>query len=252
MNSASWVPSIAIIHRRVRSLNGFIRLGWAGCLLLILSAQGPFVDPLAAARERWTTSGYTDYRIVVEYAQPYFVCFMDFEVRAEKVTYAHQDTCNFGFNTSANPNNRSLSWPTVRNLFAQIEREQSAPRCGPNGCACDGPIEVTVTYDPTLGHATDLVYRLRPELRWQYPEFWDALINNTLQDCPRSQYVGQRIRVLSITALPPITPTPHESPQATVTVTPDPNEQLAPSGPKSTVEGIGTAIPAQETTTPTP
>jgi hypothetical protein len=229
-----------------------VRLGWAGCLLLLLSAQGPFVDPLAAARERWTTQGYTDYRIVIEYAQPYFVCYMDFEVRAEKVTYAHQDTCNFGFNASANPNNRSLTWPTVRNLFAQIERERATPRCGPNGCACDGPIEVSVSYDPALGYAADLVYRLRTELRWQYPEFWDALVNNTLQDCPRSQYVGQRIRVLSITALPPITPTPDHSPEATVTVTPDANAQLAPSEPKSTVESISTAIQPEATATPAP
>jgi hypothetical protein len=127
------------------------------------------------------------------------------EVRDEVVAYKNRDTCN------VSPTSGQIELFTVSDLFKRIASYQ--PSCGKNGCACDGPIDLDITYHPQHGYPQMLAYRLRPDLRWQYPEYWQAVISRQLQQCPPSTYLGETIEVQSLTPLdaqpadqqPPIT-----------------------------------------------
>jgi hypothetical protein len=180
-------------------------------MLLSLSASqlSPASD-LETARERWAEQGITAYRITVEYSVPLFSCQQDMEVRNEVVDYKHTDRC------SLNPT-RTPRYFTVSDLFQRIEDSLNAPQCGPNGCACDGPIAVAVTYHPELGYPQQIVYQLRPDRRWLYGEYWQALLNGELQRCPPTTYIGETITVRSLTPLesPSPTPLPSEEKQPT-------------------------------------
>jgi len=169
-------------------------------VLLVLRQSDPITD-LETAKARWAASGITDYRIAVEYKRPYLTCLQDFEVRGVNIGYKHKDTCNMG---SAVTGNRSPTWPTVANLFDRVENGLKSPQCGPNGCICDGPIEMTVTYEPQYGYPQQITYTLRQDLRTRDLGYWLAMLNGSLANCPQVTYVGQTISVTSLTPLPPL------------------------------------------------
>ncbi len=91
---------------------------------------------------------------------------------------------------------------TVAELFARAERAISAPECGPNGCICDGPIIVDVVYDSALGYPQRLDYRVSPENRWRYLEFWLSQFSGA-PPCRPVTYVGQSITVVTLKPLKP-------------------------------------------------
>jgi hypothetical protein len=190
------LPSIRNWRRRLQPI---LLLGGGLTLLLLgLSQSG---DSLEAAQARWEAAAIADYRIVVEFIYPYLTCEQDFEVRSEQVTYRHRDTCSTGLSATGG----QTQYPTVESLFQRIERELENPTCGSNGCACDGPIQVLTEYDPTLGYPSQIRYQLQPEMRWRYPDFWGNLLSG--QTCPPVTFVGQTIRVTSLTRLKPVAPT---------------------------------------------
>ncbi len=174
-------------------------------LILALAAFQSLTD-LDAARERWAAQRITDYRIEVEYSVPFFSCQQDIEVRDDAVDYKHRDSC------AVSVTQKSLDF-TVSALFQRIEDSINNPACGPNGCACDGPIAVEVTYHPEQGYPQQIVYQLQPNRRWFYAEYWQALLSGALQQCPPTTYIGETITVQSLTPLPPQpTATPKKQP----------------------------------------
>jgi hypothetical protein len=168
-------------------------------LLLILRQSDPLSD-LEAAKVRWAATNITDYRIMVEYKRPYLSCQQDFEVRGIDIGYKYKDSCSFG-GAVARPN---ASWPTVPNLFARIEDAQKNPQCGPNGCICDGPIELSASYEPERGYPVQMTYTLRQDLRARDLQYWLALLDGSLANCPQVTYIGQTINVTSLEVIAPL------------------------------------------------
>lgn len=143
----------------------------------------------------------TDYRIVVTFERPYSTCQQDFDVRGNNIDYRHKDSCSVGGAITQKP---GLVYPTVDNLFVRIEDALNTPQCGPNGCVCDGPIEMTTTYDATYGYPLEIVYTLRTDLRTRDLQYWLALLDGSLANCPVITYGGQTIRVTSLEPLKPL------------------------------------------------
>ncbi len=170
-------------------------------IAFLVFRQAEPINDLETAKARWAASGITDYRIVVEYKRPYSTCLQDFDVRRTTISHKHKDTCRIG---GAVTGNRSTTWPTVADLFDRIENGQNSPQCGPNGCICDGPIEMTVTYDPQYGYPTQINYTLRQDLRNRDLGYWLAMLDGSLANCPQVTYIGQTLSVTSVTPLPPL------------------------------------------------
>lgn len=180
---------------------------WAGfsiatlALLILFIRQSDPLSALEAAKAQWAASGITDYRIVVTFERPYTTCQQDFDVRGTDINYKHKDTCSVGAAVIVRP---AAVYPTVENLFARIEDSLTTPQCGPNGCICDGPIEVTASYDADHGYPLEIVYTLRQDLRTRDLQYWLALLDGTLATCPQVTYIGQTIRVTSLEPLDPL------------------------------------------------
>jgi hypothetical protein len=210
MNTSKSVPLTETIPHFVHNLTPRIarRRLLAACvslpvcflLLLIVRQFDPITD-LETAKARWAATGISDYRIVVEFQRPYLTCQQDFEVRGTDIGYKHKDTCNMG---GAITGNRNTNWPTVANLFDRIEDGQKTQQCGPNGCICDGPIVMEVVYDPERGYPQEINYTLRQDLRSRDLQYWLAMLNGSLAQCPQVTYIGETIRVTSLEALPPL------------------------------------------------
>lgn len=180
------------------------------CLLMMMVLVGfQSTSDLNSARERWADQKISDYRIAVEYSVPLFSCQQDIEVRNEVVDYKHKDSCAISVM-------RTGDYFTVSALFQRVEDSINAPQCGLNGCACDGPISIDVTYHPEQGYPQQIVYQLHPERRWFYAEYWQALLNGTLQQCPPIDYIGETITVESLTPLEAIVPTPVKTPNGSI------------------------------------
>ena len=172
-------------------------------LFIVLSVFRQYdpINDLETAKARWAATGITDYRIVVQYKRPYSSCLQDFDVRSTNIGRKHKDTCNMGGPAFGRPH---TTLPSVADLFARIENGQNNPPCGPNGCICDGPIEMAVTYDPERGYPTQITYTLRQDLRNRDLGYWLAMLDGSLANCPQVTYIGQTISVTSLEPIPPL------------------------------------------------
>jgi len=200
-------------------------------LLLILLVGGFLayrsspLTQLSAARALWANQNISAYRIVVQYQIPLYQCQQDFEVRGEQITYRYKDECQV--TPVAGSHSSQFEPLIVSNLFQRVEDTITNPVCGPNGCACDGPIGADVVYDPKRGFPQQITYRTVPELRWRYLDYWRALLSGG-SSCPvpnpkntlsTSSSTGQSITVVSLTPLKPET-TIGSLPLPTLTPTP--------------------------------
>ena len=205
LNSArsNAVPPVTLSKLRFR----LSRRWWAGfslaalALLTLLVRQSDPLSALNAAKAQWAASDMTDYRILVTFDRPYNTCQQDFEVRGVDIGYKYQDSCSVGSAVVGHP---AAVYPTVDNLFVRIEDSLTMPQCGPNGCICDGPIEVTASYDTQYGYPLEIVYTLRQDLRTRDLQYWLALLDGSLATCPQVTYLGQTIRVKSLEPLQPL------------------------------------------------
>ncbi|MFH7030109.1 MAG: hypothetical protein ACHBN1_33305 [Heteroscytonema crispum UTEX LB 1556] len=77
-------------------------------------------------------------------------------------------------------------------MFKQIESFADGKKCGPNGCACDGPIAVNAIYDAQFGYPRQLQTSLKPEKRWLYPDYWK---NTFTGICTLIGFIDQKITV---------------------------------------------------------
>jgi hypothetical protein len=178
---------------------------------------------LAAAQARWAANGTSNYRIVVAYSVPLYECEQDFEVRGGKVSYRYRDECPT--NPVAGASGGLASLYTVQRLFERIDDTLKGPACGPNGCICDGPIQLDVSYHPQLGYPQRITWALGQEQRWRYIDFWLAQLSGRAQ-CPPVTYIGETIEVLSLEMLPP---------EATPEVTPNIDALAEPQATKPAV-----------------
>jgi hypothetical protein len=161
----------------------------AACALalggVIWLAPAPARD-LAAAQRRWGARPFSGYRLVIE-THAFGSCHYEIEVRDERVTTILQRSC-------LGPA------PTVTDMFHEIQAHIDERSCGPNGCACDGPIGVEVVYDSQLGYPTQFVIRPQPQHRWQYIGYWKQAVFGG--GCTLIGWISQRMTVLSLTPLP--------------------------------------------------
>jgi len=167
---------------------------------LLFAARAP-ADALTAARVRWTTTGYVDYRIVVALNSATFTCEMDFEVRGGTVSEMHSSTC-----PGIGGGQRMAERYTIGALFERIQTHVDARLpCGTNGCQCDGILGLEVAYDSALGYPVRLDQPPRPELRFFTFDYWGALLRGILT-CPAQASDSTQIEVRSLTPLKPLKP----------------------------------------------
>ncbi|HEX5691032.1 MAG TPA: DUF6174 domain-containing protein [Roseiflexaceae bacterium] len=174
------------IRRMLVAIAGLLA---GACVLGVAAAVWLAPEPardLAAAQHRWQARPFSAYRMIVE-TQAFGACRFEVEIHDEQVTAILERSC--------------LSpAPTVTDLFHTIQQHADENRCGPNGCACDGPIGAEVVYDAQLGYPTEVLVRPQAQQRWRYPGYWKRAVFGG--GCTLIGWIGQRITVLSLTPLP--------------------------------------------------
>lgn len=154
-------------------------------LLVLLIYQPTSASQLAEARSRWAARPFTRYRLIVERSDGLSgVCDYAIEVTGQAVTTVSHNTC--------------VEPPeTVDGLLGWIERTNANPPCGPNGCACDGPILAQADYDAQLGYPREIVVSTTPSAR-----SWNLIDLFSGRGCTRVGFIGPRRRVHALTPLP--------------------------------------------------
>jgi hypothetical protein len=145
---------------------------------------------LATARARWERRTFDAYTMRLSGYDNLMLCSeSEYTVRDEKIM------------PPVDAPSGNCGTFTVTDLFQRVADFE--PKCGPNGCACDGAQTMDVTYDPTLGYPTNIAIRIDPALRVRYPGYWlGALPFIGQRGCTLIGYGGYEIRVLSLTPLP--------------------------------------------------
>jgi hypothetical protein len=138
---------------------------------------------------RWAMRTFNHYRL--DYSVSGLItCQVQAEVRAEAVVAARTTPAGGAF----------CAIMSVTGLFARIDKLSQSPLCGPNGCGCDGPLEIRVVYDTQLGYPALIEQELRPDERWRYFEYW--VHNSVGGGCTAVGYEGTRIEVAAPVVLP--------------------------------------------------
>ena len=142
---------------------------------------------LDLARSRWAARPFSHYRMELSYGQTGY-CKQSIEIAAERVVAVLQNTC-------AEPP------PTVEELFDRIERDlvMLNGRCGPNGCACDGTIFVSASYDARFGYPLSKQVDLNPATRWRFPEYWEQQLSGGY--CSYRELTRDVVTVVSLTPM---------------------------------------------------
>ena len=143
---------------------------------------------LQRARSRWDARPFSRYHLITEHDGGLATCRQDVEIDRDRVVAVFANTC-------------AREPITVANLFIDIERCNLtiSGQCGPNGCACDGPIAVDARFDAALGYPTLFEVRSQAERRWQYLEYWRRLLTG---GCTLVGFSGPSITVVALTPLP--------------------------------------------------
>jgi Family of unknown function (DUF6174) len=145
-------------------------LQWALIITLLLSSGiAIFVNrtlflntsthELTAAKKKWAAQNITHYRLTLNYST-FNNCQQEVEIKNEKVIAVKQNTCS------------TIPLQGISHLFTEIESADNGEKCGPNGCACDGPVRIDANYDAKYGYPNQLSFKLKSEQRWQYFDYW--------------------------------------------------------------------------------
>lgn len=139
------------------------------------------INQLVAAKKKWDAQNVKHYRLTLNYSQ--HDCQQEVEIKDQKVIAVKhkQNTCS------------TIPPQTVANLFTQIESAANGKECGPNGCACDGPVRIDAIYDAKYGYPNQLDFRLKPEQRWLYSDYWRTQFLG--EYCTLIGFVGKKITV---------------------------------------------------------
>jgi hypothetical protein len=178
------------------SKNKFLIIGGLIITLLaingvVLAKQGVFSpdkspEQLIAAKQKWQKNAVSHYRLTLNYSE-LNDCQLKVEIKNGKVISRQKNTC------STIP-----SVQTVTDLFQHIESANNQ-KCGPNGCACDGPLAVDVVYDSQLGYPRQIQMRLQPQKRWLYYDSVQDIFPGRL--CTLIGFLNQEISVREFTAI---------------------------------------------------
>ncbi|MDZ7963211.1 MAG: DUF6174 domain-containing protein [Aulosira sp. DedQUE10] len=142
---------------------------------------------LAEAQKKWNAQNVSHYRLTLHYSSFHDNCQQEVEIKDEKVIAVKQNTCP------------TIPAQTITELFEQIESSADGTKCGPNGCACDGPVDVNATYDAQYGYPLQLEMELAPNKRWLYLDYW----RNQVQGLPCTMigFINQKITISKFTPI---------------------------------------------------
>ena len=142
---------------------------------------------LDLARSRWAARPFSHYRMELSYGRAGY-CKQRIEIVADHVVAVLQNTC-------AEPP------PTVDQLFDRIERDlvKINGHCGPNGCACDGTIVVSASYDTRFGYPLSKHVDLDPATRWRSLDYWQQRFSGRY--CSFRELTRDNVTVVSLTPL---------------------------------------------------
>jgi hypothetical protein len=94
------------------------------------------------AQQTWKRQQPTHYQMTVDYnsLSTFRACQQQVVVKNEIVVRVLENTCeSIGFPSNA---------MTISDIFALFRSAAIGQTCGPNGCVCDGVIQVDAVYDP--------------------------------------------------------------------------------------------------------
>lgn len=155
-------------------LSGGIAIFTNRALLINLSTH-----ELTAAKKKWQAQNIQHYQATLNYSS--HNCQQEVEIKDDKIIAVKKNTC------------QTIPLHTITNLFTEIESAANGEKCGPNGCACDGPVRIDANYDPKYGYPIQLVFKLKPEQRWQYFDYWKNQFSGGY--CTLVGFVGHKVEV---------------------------------------------------------
>jgi Family of unknown function (DUF6174) len=177
-------------------LLAYVALGVASCGLGALLLKQPSIDDqLTAARARWATRPFSNYRLVVEEQINAGRCGQDVRVQDEQIREVFGNGCV-----------RQANW-TIDNLFTWAEQHGDyKSRCYPSDvtCVCFSIYTTHVSFDPQLGYPQSVTYPWELEPNWGYANHWRRLwLNGELPTCRNiSRRAGDHITVTVVTLTP--------------------------------------------------
>ncbi|HEY9636178.1 MAG TPA: DUF6174 domain-containing protein [Coleofasciculaceae cyanobacterium] len=143
-------------------------------------------NQLAAAKKTWNSRSVSHYRLSLKSSSP-VDCQQEVEIQNEKVTVVRKNTCS------------TLPAMTVKDLFNKVASLADGKQCGPNGCACDGRLDVDAIYDPQFGYPRQLEIRLKPKNSWLDFDSWNGIF--TGKACTAIGFVEQKITVIGFSPI---------------------------------------------------
>ncbi|MBD2338584.1 hypothetical protein H6G64_16540 [Calothrix sp. FACHB-156] len=175
-----------------------IRLNWLFIILFLTGSIALFTNNasfgdtssnrLAKAQKKWNDQNISHYRLTINYSS-HNNCQQEIEIKNEKVIAVKQNNCS------------TIPAQTISELFQQIQASEDGTKCGPNGCACDGPVDIHTKYDAQYGYPYQLEMELASNKRWQYLDYW----RNQMQGLPCTMigFINQKITVTNFTPIQP-------------------------------------------------
>jgi len=147
-------------------------------------SQDKSLEKLTIAKQKWQGKAVSHYRLTLHYSH-LNDCQQQIEIKDEKVISRQKNTC------ATIP-----SVQTITDLFHHIESANNQ-KCGPNGCACDGPVAVNVIYDSQLGYPRQIEMQLQSQKRWLYYDSVEDFYPGRL--CTQIGFINQKISVSEFT-----------------------------------------------------
>lgn len=166
----------------------------------ILSQNSSFANgqPASAhdfrqAQQQWNAERPSHYRVTMttygsSIAPP--GCQQTVEVQNEQVVRVLDSTC---------PADALRIPMTVSQVFEQFQDQATQVTCGPNGCACDGVVQVRATYDPQLGYPQQIESKLTTD--WLNSEYWRT--RWTGQPCTMIGFIEHQVAIESLEPIAP-------------------------------------------------
>jgi hypothetical protein len=144
------------------------------------------------AQETWAARQPSHYRMTVEQdgLGGFPICQQQVEVKDETIVRVLSNTCESG-DISGEP-------LTISQIFALFRADAIDRTCGPNGCSCDGIIQVDATYDPIVGYPRWIETKLVPD--WLNVSYWQ--VHLTGGACTLIGLRNSRVAIVAFESLP--------------------------------------------------
>jgi len=163
----------------------------AAALLLLQPAQSS--SQLDAARERWETRPFANYRLKLVRETNRGSCEQEVRAADERAGEGLRNNCG-----------QPATW-TVTRLFNWIaELERTPARCfpGPARCACLATARTEVRYDPALGFPAEIHYEWRKGPNLIGGAYWRSLLDQSFSGCNKAETGGPVLVRVSLTPEP--------------------------------------------------